>query len=193
MTTSPDTPNNESSNENAHSKYESEQTIVSGEIKAAVQHLTESDPSLSALLSEKVLNTITTVAISSVSEHHSGPYPPARQLRDYNEILPEGASRLFSMTEDEQKHRHFMERRMLELDHENMLLKHKVSMSEIAVKESSLKVLGWQVFRRQTYALTLSVAVLGIGFWLMKNNEPGFGVGVIATNFVAIALAFLHD
>ena len=82
---------------------------------------------------------------------------------------------------------------MLELDHENMLLKHKVSMSEVAIKQSSLKVLGWQVFRRQTYALTLSLAVLGIGFWLMKNNEPGFGVGLIATNFVGIALAFLHE
>ena len=63
MTNTTDTPNSENDGDRKFSNSESELTIVSGEIKAAVLNLTESDPSLSALLNEKVLNTITTVAI----------------------------------------------------------------------------------------------------------------------------------
>ncbi|WP_397458277.1 hypothetical protein AB3464_25910 [Pseudomonas asplenii] len=201
-------PNNEENSEINSLNLESEQTIVSGEIKAAVQHLKESDPSLGDLLSsdngEKVIDTISTLAISIIKEHHSSPYPSSRQLREINQELPDGANRLFTMTESEQKHRQDMEqsaqrhrqdmdRQLLELKREEFKLQYQISVTEETLKEKSLKVFGWQVFRRQTYALVLSLSVLAIGFWLMQHGEPGLAVTLIAANFVAIALAFLRD
>lgn len=46
--------------------------------------------------------------ISRVIEHHSGPLPPPETLRQYDEIVPDGAERIMVMAEKEQAHRHHM-------------------------------------------------------------------------------------
>jgi uncharacterized membrane protein len=43
------------------------------------------------------------------AERHSGPLPPARQLGDYNDVLPGLADRIVRMAELEQQHRHMIE------------------------------------------------------------------------------------
>ena len=41
---------------------------------------------------------------------YEGPLPPSGEMDRYEVILPGAAERLFTMAEDEQKNRHFMER-----------------------------------------------------------------------------------
>ena len=50
------------------------------------------------------------VGISHVVEHHSGPLPSPETLRQYNDIVPDGAERIMAMAEKEQAHRHRMNR-----------------------------------------------------------------------------------
>lgn len=49
--------------------------------------------------------------ISRVIEHHSGPLPPPEILRQYDEIVPDGAERIMAMAEKEQAHRHHINHR----------------------------------------------------------------------------------
>lgn len=42
----------------------------------------------------------------TVEQHYSGPIPPPVLLKQFNEIIPNGADRILSMTEKEQKFRH---------------------------------------------------------------------------------------
>ncbi|HAF2502209.1 TPA: DUF2335 domain-containing protein [Salmonella enterica] len=44
-----------------------------------------------------------------VSQSFSGPLPPPDVIRGYDQILPGGAERIFSMAEKEQAHRHKMD------------------------------------------------------------------------------------
>jgi len=46
-----------------------------------------------------------TVSLTSAQFHHSGPIPPAEELRRYAEIVPNGAERIMSMAEQQQAHR----------------------------------------------------------------------------------------
>jgi len=50
------------------------------------------------------------------SMYHAGPLPPPETLKEYNEILPDAAERIFSMAEKEQEHKHTTEIKIV--DHE---------------------------------------------------------------------------
>ncbi|UCH97210.1 MAG: DUF2335 domain-containing protein [Candidatus Aminicenantes bacterium] len=47
---------------------------------------------------------------------YQGPLPPPETLKEYNEILPDAAERIFSMAEKEQQHHHNTEKKLV--DHE---------------------------------------------------------------------------
>jgi uncharacterized membrane protein len=47
---------------------------------------------------------------------YRGPLPPPESLKEYNEILPDAAERIFSMAEKEQEHHHTTEIKLV--DHE---------------------------------------------------------------------------
>jgi uncharacterized membrane protein len=48
-----------------------------------------------------------------IAHSHAGPLPPAREFGRYDEVLPGAGDRILSMAENEQAHRHEMERGML--------------------------------------------------------------------------------
>ncbi|MGY2237590.1 DUF2335 domain-containing protein [Pseudomonas gingeri] len=205
------------------SRQDSEQTIITAEIsqelKAAVEQLGEANPAVGALIRSnegaEVLETLSTVALSFVQEYHSAPYPSARQLQSYNLSLTDGANRLFSLTENEQKQRHAVENREqdleeirlklkqellqkeLDLNYEirlkEMVLQKEVQIQEVQIKGKSLDIIKGRDQRSQYLAAGLSCAVLAIGFWLMNHDQHVLGAGLIATNLVGIAVAFLTE
>ena len=56
------------------------------------------------------------VAALILRKYHAGPLPPPETLKEYNEILPDAAERIFSMAEKEQEHHHTTE--IMLVDHE---------------------------------------------------------------------------
>lgn len=51
--------------------------------------------------------------ITTYKELHSGPLPSPRQLEEYARLIPNGADRIMAMTEEQQKHRHVMEAKLV--------------------------------------------------------------------------------
>jgi uncharacterized membrane protein len=49
-------------------------------------------------------------------QHHSGPLPSPQILKEYNEILPDAAERIFNMAEKAQVHYETTEQRLVELE-----------------------------------------------------------------------------
>jgi uncharacterized membrane protein len=56
------------------------------------------------------------VAALILRKYHAGPLPSPETLKEYNEILPDAAERIFSMAEKEQEHHHTTEIKLV--DHE---------------------------------------------------------------------------
>lgn len=52
--------------------------------------------------------------IQSVVSSWSGPLPPPAALREFNEIIPQGADRILKMAEAQEAHRHGLENRALD-------------------------------------------------------------------------------
>lgn len=50
------------------------------------------------------------------SEFFSGPIPPPELLARYNKIIPNGADRILTMAEQQQSHRHYLEKSVVECD-----------------------------------------------------------------------------
>ena len=69
------------------------------------------------------------VAALILRKYHAGPLPPPETLKEYNEILPDAAERIFSMAEKEQEHHHTTEIKLV--DHE-------------IKKQAKGKILPWQ-------------------------------------------------
>lgn len=199
MTNITDTPNDNSRTENDSSTHQSERTIFSAEINQevtdAVRQLSESSPAIGQLLKSndgiEVVRELTTVAISVVKEHHSGPTPSGRQLREYDAIFPNGADRLFKTVESEQAHRQKMELKIFEYNMTRLQLKQDIQLGELDLKKQSLKVVGERDARSQYFAGGLSTILLIVGMWLIYLGHIEAGVGLIATNFVSIAAVFL--
>ena len=47
---------------------------------------------------------------------YSGPIPPPAMLAQYNEIIPNGADRILTMAENQQAHRHALEKSVVDSD-----------------------------------------------------------------------------
>ena len=57
-----------------------------------------------------------------IDESFSGPLPPPRHLREYDEIVPGAGREIIDMTREEQKHRHAIEQRLVGIESRNSLL-----------------------------------------------------------------------
>jgi uncharacterized membrane protein len=60
--------------------------------------------------------------IARISSFHSGPLPDADTLREYGEIIPDGAERIMALVEGESAHRHKQEDRLVTC---NVILSHR--------------------------------------------------------------------
>jgi uncharacterized membrane protein len=95
-----------------------------------------------------------------VKEEYSGPIPPPEMLKQFNDIIPDGADRIMKMAESQSMHRQEIEK---------MAVMSNVDNSK----------------RGQRYALIISICILiaGLGNISFGNNWAGFSlvVGNIAT------------
>jgi uncharacterized membrane protein len=96
----------------------------------------------------------------------SSPYPPPELLRGYEDTLPGSANRILGMAEEQQKHRHVLER---------------------------TTVVGAN--RRAWWGLWLgfaiSLVVLGLGTLTILEGYPWAGGGVMGVDVVALAGVFV--
>lgn len=101
--------------------------------------------------------------ISHVIEHYSGPLPPPETLRQYDEIVPDGAERIMAMAEREQTHRHHMNRR-----------------------EESRAILG--VFS----SLGIVITFAGVASLALSLGYAVEAAAILGTTLVAIVGAFIY-
>lgn len=56
------------------------------------------------------------------ASHYSGPIPPPELLRQFDEIIPNGADRIFKMTEEQSAHRREIEKSVVDANNRDSLL-----------------------------------------------------------------------
>lgn len=98
-------------------------------------------------------------------EYHRGPLPSPRQMKQYNDVLPGAAERIFQLTEREQAHRHNSETKAL----------------DGAISRDK---------RGQCMAYTLSLLILGIAAYFAYQGDKWFAGVLITGNLVALATVF---
>lgn len=106
------------------------------------------------------------VVLETYFESHRGPLPPARELRNYDVVLPGAAERIVAMAEREQAHRHTLEAKIVD--------------DEVSLRR-----------RGQLAALGALLVMLGIValFVIMGAPEPGAWFGAVI--IVGVVTAFL--
>jgi uncharacterized membrane protein len=102
----------------------------------------------------------------SYSMAWEGPLPPPEIIRQYNEIIPNGADRIMKMAEAEQSHRHTVDQKVVNsLSDENT--------------------------RGQWFAFLLAISVLGIAAYLFSIDKDGAAVALVTADFLVIAGSFI--
>jgi len=99
--------------------------------------------------------------------HFSGPLPPPEALARYNDVVPNGAERIFAMVERQSAHRESLE-------------------AKVVSRNASSQTLG------STYAFILSlVAIIG-GIWLIHDGKSVTGLITILANLATLAGVFIY-
>ena len=101
------------------------------------------------------------VSLEFMEVSWQGPIPPPQVLKQYDDIIPNGAERLFAQFENETAHRHLRERRA-----QNHPL--------------------YDQLAARAVALVFALACLGVAAHAINNNQPwvaaAFGAATIATD-----------
>lgn len=92
---------------------------------------------------------------------YSGPLPPPEYLKGYVEVYPEAANQIFRWAEDEQKHRHYMEKESLKK----------------SFRYNSIGLIG---------GIVLSLFFIVGGFILIILDKDVLGVSVIAPFIISL-------
>ncbi|EHJ4142253.1 DUF2335 domain-containing protein [Escherichia fergusonii] len=96
----------------------------------------------------------------------SGPLPPPSMLREYNEIVDNGAERIMVRSEKEQAHRHSME---------------YMAMSGAIYKDK----------RGQWMAFTVTIIILAIATLFAWNGDTVFAGTLITVDLIGLASVFI--
>lgn len=151
--------------ESAESANTTERSI---ELKEIEQELVAINPEMGNVL--KSLNKSKREAIlrttSLVIKQHSGPLPDPDTLRDYAELIPNGAERIMIMAEKQQSHGMDMER--------------------TALRRASFQHLLGQIF-----AFVLAGFAIWFGYELTNRGFEKVGVTIFATTIGIILYAFV--
>jgi uncharacterized membrane protein len=107
------------------------------------------------------------MTLAAFSASYSGPLPPAEQMRAYEEVLPGSADRLLTMAEEQQKHRHHLEKTTV----------------EGASKRAQQGL--WLGF-------VISLVVLGLGTAVILLGYPAAGAAIMSVDVVALAGVFVY-
>jgi uncharacterized membrane protein len=113
------------------------------------------DPTISRENREKILKTITTIAIR---ESFSGPLPPPKLLAEYNTVVENGAERIMKMAENQSNHR--------------------ISLEDHAIKEELR-----QSRYGQYFGFALGILGMGIAAWLAATGHDTVA-GIFGTTTV---------
>lgn len=81
--------------------------------KASSHHTMPNRNEIDKVLSEMPEDKRSIIIQAIVSQHYSGPIPPASELAKYKETLPDAPERIMSMAETQQKHRNELERALI--------------------------------------------------------------------------------
>ena len=103
----------------------------------------------------------------SVGASYSGPIPPPAMLKEFNEIIPNGATRILEMAENQAKHRQSL---------------------EAAVIHSDISQSRWGLFS----ALVVVVTATIMGGIVALNGQPAAGVGIAGAPSVALVGIFIY-
>lgn len=103
----------------------------------------------------------------------SGPLPPPDVLDRYNDTVPNGADRLFSMVEKEQDHRLAMKGKLVECQ-----------ITDIAAARA-------QTGRGQVFGLTLGLSIIAAGIVMTYRNHATPGAAVITGTLAAGVSVFV--
>jgi len=99
------------------------------------------------------------------SHIHLGPLPPPEQLIGYNEVVPNGAERIFVLAEKQAAHRQSLETRRLEAD----------------IKRS---------LRGLAAGFTVTILALFVSAFLIYYGHDFAGASIFGVSLVAIVIAF---
>lgn len=155
-----------------------EETELAEDVKDALAVLEEEEESsdirelLSSPTARHTVERMVMTAVSVIEERHSGPLPAPRQMREYEEIVPGGAERIFKMAEREQLHRHGAQK------------------SNVDFRDRAFSHVQGRENKGQLIALGLCCAILAIGLYLIILGHPSHGTGLIIATLVGIASVF---
>jgi uncharacterized membrane protein len=109
-----------------------------------------------------------TVAALIHEKFHAGPLPDPGTLKEYNEILPDAAERVFKMAEKAQEHHHTMEAKLV---------------------ESEIK----KVNKGQNYALIIALVGIAGAIICAFLDQVTIGSIIGGSTLVSLASSFLHE
>ena len=120
---------------------------------------------------------------------HSGPVPPAEEIARYEQVMPGAADRIFTMAEQEQKHRHQEESEQTASNARIAEANIRASDSNARAQDASIG----EIRRGQWMAFTLGLAFLAITLTLgLQGQEIAAsalglgGVAAVATVFIKV-------
>lgn len=141
-------------------------------ITQIIQDVEEINPGLLEGIENKeeiitsIFSAISTIEINHSEEHHSGPLPAPKTLREYNEIIPDGAERITTVFENQSNHRMSLE----------------------------TKVVGRQTFQSllgQIFGFLIALICLLIGVYLIEKGHEAAGITLFAIDIVGLAAVFV--
>lgn len=113
-----------------------------------------------------IFSTIASVEIHHKEESHSGPLPSPRTLKKYDEIIPNGAERIFSVFEKQSDHR--------------------MSLEKTVVKGQINQSLLGQIF-----GFIIAIVFLIAGIYLVINGHETAGISVFGFDIVGLTAVFV--
>jgi uncharacterized membrane protein len=126
----------------------------------AVTELLKADPSL------KTLGKSNLRKVAVAMEHYSGQLPHPKHLREFNELIPNGAERIMALTEQQTAHR---------ISNEKNIVKRTLNQSSAG----------------QWMAFILAILAGAAGFYLTMQDHPIVGGAMIAAPVMGMIKHFL--
>lgn len=140
-------------------------------IQRLVEDIEASDPDILKTVEnkEQVVQAVLTQALSfqiEREEHHEGSLPAPRTLREYNEIIPNGAERIMKAFENQSSHRISLEK----------------------------KLVGRQTFQSllgQLFGFFIALIILGLGVYLIEKGHAVAGITLFGIDMVGLVAIFV--
>jgi uncharacterized membrane protein len=108
------------------------------------------------------------------ARHFSGPLPPPEVLRQYNDILPGGAERIFTLAENRARHRQNLEQQIINAQIED------------ARAQRAEARLG------QIFAFLIGTIAIATGAWVAIQGAPWTGAFIGGGGVIGLVSVFVY-